>query len=79
MQKKKIVVALGHRALGTTLPEQKTATKKSAKAALERLREEKSFLGKEPNEGRKIVAFVFFEISFKYDLSRTGSRKTIFL
>lgn len=32
MEKRKVVVALGHRALGTTLPEQKTATKKSAKA-----------------------------------------------
>ena len=32
MQKKKIVVALGHRALGTTLPEQKKATERSAKA-----------------------------------------------
>ncbi len=29
--KKRVVVALGHRALGTTLPEQKTATKSSAK------------------------------------------------
>ena len=32
MQKKRIVVALGHRALGTTLPEQKRATEKSARA-----------------------------------------------
>lgn len=32
MKKKKIIVALGHRALGTTLPEQKQATKESAKA-----------------------------------------------
>jgi carbamate kinase len=32
MNKKKVVVALGHKALGTTLPEQKTATKKAAKA-----------------------------------------------
>lgn len=31
MEKKKIVIALGHRALGTTLPEQKVAVKKSAK------------------------------------------------
>ena len=31
MGKKKVVVALGHRALGTTLPEQKCATKSSAK------------------------------------------------
>ena len=28
--KKKVVVALGHRALGTTLPEQKVAVKKTA-------------------------------------------------
>lgn len=32
MRKKKIVIALGHEALGTTLPEQKVATKKTAKA-----------------------------------------------
>ena len=30
--KKKVVVALGHRALGTTLPEQMVAVHKSAKA-----------------------------------------------
>ena len=29
--KKKVVVALGHRALGTTLPEQKEAVKRSAR------------------------------------------------
>ena len=32
MKKKKIVIALGHEALGTTLPEQKKATKLTAKA-----------------------------------------------
>ncbi len=32
MKKKKMVLALGHRALGTTLPEQKAATRRSAKA-----------------------------------------------
>lgn len=32
MKKKKIVIALGHHALGTTLPEQKIATMKTAKA-----------------------------------------------
>ena len=31
MSEKTVVVALGHRALGTTLPEQKTATKLAAK------------------------------------------------
>ena len=31
MTKKRVVVALGHRALGTTLPEQKNATKRTAK------------------------------------------------
>ena len=30
MAKKKVVVALGHKALGTTLPEQKSAVKKTA-------------------------------------------------
>ena len=32
MQKKKIVVAMGHRALGNTLPEQKAATQRTARA-----------------------------------------------
>lgn len=32
MKKKRIVIALGHHALGTTLPEQKIATEKTAKA-----------------------------------------------
>ena len=32
MSKKKVVVALGHRALGTTMPEQYKATRKTAKA-----------------------------------------------
>ncbi len=32
MRKKRIVIALGHEALGTTLPDQKTASKKTAKA-----------------------------------------------
>ena len=32
MKKKRIVIALGHHALGTTLPEQKTAVAKTAKA-----------------------------------------------
>lgn len=31
MEKKKVVIALGHRALGNTLPEQKEATKRTAK------------------------------------------------
>ena len=31
MKRKKLVVALGHKALGTTLPEQKAAVKHSAK------------------------------------------------
>ena len=30
MSKKKVVVALGHKALGTTFPEQKTAVKAAA-------------------------------------------------
>ena len=32
MRKKRIVIALGHEALGTTLPEQKSATERTAKA-----------------------------------------------
>lgn len=35
MDKKRVVLALGHRALGTTLPEQKTATKNSAKVIVD--------------------------------------------
>lgn len=35
MDKKKIVIALGHQALGTTLPEQQEATKKTAKVVAE--------------------------------------------
>ncbi len=37
MSEKITVVALGHRALGTTLPEQKIATKKAAKASAQNL------------------------------------------
>ena len=33
MEKKTVVLALGHRALGNTLPEQQRATKEAAKAA----------------------------------------------
>lgn len=40
MKKKKIVIALGHEALGTTLPEQKEATKRTAKAVAEFIRED---------------------------------------
>ena len=32
MEKKKVVVALGHKALGTTLPEQQVAVKNAEKA-----------------------------------------------
>ncbi len=35
MKKRKIVIALGHEALGTTLPEQKIATQRTAKAVAE--------------------------------------------
>ena len=38
MRKKKIVIALGHDALGTTLPEQKSATLKTAKAVADFIR-----------------------------------------
>lgn len=40
MRKKKIVIALGHEALGTTLPEQKTATKKTAKAVVDFIKDD---------------------------------------
>ena len=40
MSEKIVVVALGHRALGTTLPEQKTATKAAAKAIADLVEED---------------------------------------
>lgn len=40
MRKKKIVIALGHDALGTTLPEQKLATKKTAKAVADFIKDD---------------------------------------
>lgn len=40
MKKKRIVIALGHEALGTTLPEQKKATKLTAKAIADFIRDE---------------------------------------
>lgn len=39
MEKKKVVIALGHRALGNTLPEQKAATKRTAKIIARLVRE----------------------------------------
>lgn len=40
MKKKKIVIALGHEALGTTLPEQKKATKLTAKVIADYIKED---------------------------------------
>ena len=40
MKKKKIVIALGHDALGTTLPEQHEATKYTAKAVADFIRDD---------------------------------------
>ncbi len=40
MRKKKIVIALGHDALGTTLPEQKSATKRTAKAVVDFIKDD---------------------------------------
>ncbi|MCM1273220.1 MAG: carbamate kinase [Clostridium sp.] len=39
MEKKKVVIALGHRAMGTTLPEQKVATKNTAKKIVSLVKE----------------------------------------
>ena len=39
MEKKKVVIALGHRALGNTLPEQKEATKRTAKIIAQLVKE----------------------------------------
>ena len=40
MRKKRIVIALGHDALGTTLPEQKSATKRTAKAVVDFIKDD---------------------------------------
>ena len=40
MRKKKIVIALGHDALGTTLPEQKKAAGRTARAVADFIRED---------------------------------------
>lgn len=40
MKKKKIVIALGHEALGTTLPEQQEATRRTAKAVADFIRDD---------------------------------------
>lgn len=40
MKKKKIVIALGHEALGMTLPEQKEATRRTARAVVDFIRED---------------------------------------
>ena len=40
MRKKKIVIALGHEALGTTLPDQKVAVRKTAKAVADLIEED---------------------------------------
>ncbi|MCI8483864.1 MAG: carbamate kinase [Lachnospiraceae bacterium] len=40
MRKKKIVIALGHDALGTTLPEQKSATEKAARAVVDFIKDD---------------------------------------
>lgn len=40
MKKKRIVIALGHDALGTTLPEQKNATKRTAKAIVDFIKDD---------------------------------------
>lgn len=40
MRKRKIVIALGHDALGTTLPEQKLATKRAAKAVVDFIKDD---------------------------------------
>ena len=40
MRKKNIVIALGHDALGTTLPEQKIATRKAAKAVVDYIKDD---------------------------------------
>ena len=39
MEKKRVVIALGHRALGNTLPEQKEATKRTAKRIAQLVKE----------------------------------------
>ena len=54
MKKKRIVIALGHEALGTTLPEQKKATKLTAKAIGEQAGVDEVIAGVLP-EGKEAV------------------------
>ena len=51
MKKKKIVIALGHDALGTTLPEQKKATKKTAKAVADFIKDDYQIAGRHDPHG----------------------------
>ena len=46
MEKKKVVIALGHRALGNTLPEQKEATKRTAKIIAQLVKEGAEEIGR---------------------------------
>ena len=55
MSEKTVVVALGHKALGTTLPEQKQATKAAAKAIADLVSDEElneDFIMPEPFDPR---------------------------
>ena len=52
MSEKTVVVALGHRALGTTLPEQKTATKLAAKVVADLVGNPRSDLPQQRSAGR---------------------------
>ena len=55
MKKKKIVIALAHEALGTTLPEQQAATKRTAKAVADFIRDDYQVIITHSN-GPQVVA-----------------------
>ena len=54
MKKKKIVIALGHDALGTTLPEQHEATKHTAKAVEDFIRDDYKVVITHRSEERRV-------------------------
>ena len=72
--KKKVVVALGHRALGTTLPEQKVAVKKTAVSIADLVEE-----GYCPDNGRpSIDPVVLIKIAvIQYMFGIKSMRQTI--
>ena len=70
--KKRVVVALGHRALGTTLPEQKEAVKKTAKVIVPDYQLSLA-IGKEGQNARLAARLTGYKIDIK---SETQARES---